>query len=393
MSWKNTSSGLLVKKIRIAFFPPGDSGWLGGVNYFKNLFFALDKKEASNIEILIFLPPGCEENVVEAYLPYVDECHFVDFVDKKRFSGFLCKAELYFLGQGKLIEYYLKYFNIDLISHSYLGSLKNILTIGWIPDFQHMHLPGMFSKKEIKNRNSRYLKLIEGSDAVFLSSFDAKKDFECFSPKNKHKARVLQFVSQPENQYFTLDDSDWLALKYKYDLPSSYFYLPNQFWQHKNHLVAFQAIKILNDQGFDIRLVCTGNLSDYRSPAYVQSLLNYISHNKLESKIKLLGIVPYNDVFSLMKFSRAVINPSLFEGWSSTVEECKSVNKRLILSDIDVHKEQAPGAVFFQRTSPSSLALAIKGNLNTVEYFDLDKRTDIFAQSYFDVVSDFFLKK
>ena len=35
------------------------------------------------------------------------------------------------------------------ISHNKLFKFKNIKTINWIPDFQHIHLPQMFSKKEI----------------------------------------------------------------------------------------------------------------------------------------------------------------------------------------------------------------------------------------------------
>ena len=76
----------------------------------------------------------------------------------------------------------------------------------------------------------------------------------------------------------------------------------------------------------------------------------------MEKNIKLLGLVDYKEVFSFIKFSMAVINPSLFEGWSSTVEECKSVSKTMILSDLSVHKEQYPGAIFFNRKSPEHLA-------------------------------------
>lgn len=57
--------------------------------------------------------------------------------------------------------------------------------------------------------------------------------------------------------------------------------------------------------------------------------------------MKLQGGVAYADVYALMRFSVRVINPSLFEGWSSAVEECKSVGKRLVLSGIPVHREQA----------------------------------------------------
>jgi glycosyltransferase involved in cell wall biosynthesis len=55
-----------------------------------------------------------------------------------------------------------------------------------------------------------------------------------------------------------------------------------------------------------------------------------------------------------------MINPSYFEGWSTTVEEGKSFSKRLILSDINVHREQSPNSLFFNPNSPEELANCIE---------------------------------
>jgi hypothetical protein len=86
--------------------------------------------------------------------------------------------------------------------------------------------------------------------------------------------------------------------------------------------------------GNDICLVCTGYMNDRRNKTYINEIKEFIQINKLHKYIRLLGLVDYEDVFALIKFSEAVINPSLFEGWSSTVEECKSVKKHMILSDL-----------------------------------------------------------
>ncbi len=45
----------------------------------------------------------------------------------------------------------------------------------------------------------------------------------------------------------------------------------------------------------------------------------------------------------LLAHAVAVINPSRFEGWSSSVEEAKALGKPLIVSDIPVHREQVAG--------------------------------------------------
>ncbi|MFM6026689.1 MAG: glycosyltransferase, partial [Dolichospermum sp.] len=50
--------------------------------------------------------------------------------------------------------------------------------------------------------------------------------------------------------------------------------------------------------------------------------------------------------------------PSLFEGWSTVIEDAKSLGKNLIASDLDVHLEQSPiNCRFFNRSSAEELAL------------------------------------
>ena len=75
---------------------------------------------------------------------------------------------------------------------------------------------------------------------------------------------------------------------------------------------------------------------------------------------RFLGLIPYKDVLSLMRSSVAVINPSLVEGWSTTVEEAKSLRVPLVLSDILVHREQAiRDAIFFDPHSAAAAAAAL----------------------------------
>jgi glycosyltransferase involved in cell wall biosynthesis len=75
-----------------------------------------------------------------------------------------------------------------------------------------------------------------------------------------------------------------------------------------------------------------------------------------------LGMVPSADLMGLMHHSIAVINPSKFEGWSTTVEEAKSMGKIIVLSDIPVHREQAPErAAFFDPEDAAQLADTLLG--------------------------------
>lgn len=375
--------------IKVGFIGSVSKEWMGGLNYFKNLLFAINSIEEKELEMFVFVGKKIDiktKRMFQEYATVIEDSIF----DRKSIKWFLSKIGQKIFKTNILLENILKKHSIQILSHAAITNLKTIKTINWIPDFQHIHLPQMFSEKEIQNRNNNFLKLIRDSDLIVLSSFDALKDMKKFVPNYEDKARVLQFVSQPNNRYFELDEHDKSLLLQKYEIKDDFFYIPNQFWKHKNHMMIFEAISELKKDGIEINIVCTGYLGDYRNKTYIDDAREFIKSNNLEDNIKLLGLVDYEDVFALIKFSKAVINPSLFEGWSSTVEECKSVGKNMILSDLDVHKEQYPNAVFFKRDSIESLKEVLKfykiENESNVE--PLEARTKKFANIYVSVCKE-----
>jgi len=168
------------------------------------------------------------------------------------------------------------------------------------------------------------------------------------------KSRVMHFV--PEMDSFNAVAS-LPALEEKYNFRSPYFYLPNQFWAHKNHSVVIEALKALRDSGVRATVIATGKTQDHRHSGHFEQLMAKVGELGLMESFRVLGVVPYGDLVSLMHHSLAVINPSLFEGWSTTVEESKAINKTILLSDIPVHREQNPAAgLFFDPVSGKELA-------------------------------------
>jgi glycosyltransferase involved in cell wall biosynthesis len=143
----------------------------------------------------------------------------------------------------------------------------------------------------------------------------------------------------------------------RYHLPERFIYLPNQFWQHKNHGLVVDAVALAKRRCPDIAVVCTGNTQDHRNPLYLGKLLSKVAALDLRDNFIILGWVEHPDIYQLMRQSLAVLQASLFEGWSTTVEEARSVGKRIILSDISIHREQdPPSATFFDPRDPNALA-------------------------------------
>ena len=118
-----------------------------------------------------------------------------------------------------------------------------------------------------------------------------------------------------------------------------------------------EALRLLKAEGVYPITVWTGQLSDYRRPGYYERIAKTLREYQLEHQVFILGLIPKVDQMQLMRRSIAVIQPSLFEGWSTVVEEARCIGKPIILSDIPVHIEQnPPDSAYFDHTSSDSLA-------------------------------------
>jgi glycosyltransferase involved in cell wall biosynthesis len=157
-----------------------------------------------------------------------------------------------------------------------------------------------------------------------------------------------------------LSDIDARSVADTYGLPERYFYLPNQFWRHKNHALVLQALSLLRQRGLPVVVAASGKQSDPRDPTHFPRIVALIQSLRLQDDFRLLGLVPYDHLGALMQASVALLNPSTFEGWSTTVEEARTLGVPMILSDLKVHREQACGdAVYFDRNSAEALAAVL----------------------------------
>lgn len=339
--------------IRVGFILSLDNGWLGGVNYFRNLFVAIQSLSDTKIHPVIFT--GLKSNVIA--FEGIAEIVRTPILDSKSFpwlmSGFLRGI---FPRRDYLLYWILKKHCIDIVSH--IGVLWRgcpIPSIYWIPDFQHIHLPSLFTEQDVAGRNIGFTNLIHRSNAILLSSENALNDLRSFCPQYTKSVYVLHFVScLQDNRSSEISKSD---IQKRYSLSGTWFHVPNQFWEHKNHGIIIKALHLLKQQGKSLLVVATGNTNDSRNSDYFPLLMNQVSEYGLQENFRVLGILPYADVLALMRYSVAIINPSLFEGWSTSVEESKAMGKKILLSDIAVHREQNPvRGCYFDTNIPDSLA-------------------------------------
>ena len=234
-------------------------------------------------------------------------------------------------------------------------------SVGWIPDFQHACLPEFFDPREIEDRKEACRRCARWHDLVLLSSESVRRDFAEQLPEYAAKVRVLPFPSSLALADLTEPVSDF---RVRLGVPEKYLLVANQFWVHKNHDVVIRAMSELHHRGHPACVVLVGNMFDHRGGdrCVASDVLQSLSRHDLGQKVRMLGRVSQDDLVSLLRHAGAIIQPSRFEGWSTTVQDAKALGRPLICSDIPTHREQAPQARFFPDDDHHKLSEIIAEN-------------------------------
>lgn len=317
-----------------------DPNWMGGTLYLRNLAISLLRLPArERPDVQLLGAPDSIASVLAAVPSGVAPRTLADSV----FTRILRK-----LGMAPPAHS-----AIDVVYPGFGAPIAGAQIIRWIPDFQHRHLPQLFSEKEIQARDRSIGDTAGKPGIVVLSSRSAAEDFARFFPDSKATPRIWSFCSLIDTTRNILP-----GLRKKYGLPEKYLYLPNQFWAHKNHLAVLKALVQLRDEhGLTLPLVCTGAQSDSRDKTHFPSLEKFIADHGLTNQVSFLGLIDRNDQIDVLRCCAAVVQPSLFEGWSTVVEDARAVGRPIFLSDIPVHLEQQPPyASYFPPQSPAALA-------------------------------------
>lgn len=340
--------------IRVAFTMIGGKNWTGGYNYLLNLVRALSEHACGRVQPVLFFGTDVDkteaapfESVAGAVV--IRHAHFNASNKHKR----LLQALL--TGCDHAAEQAFSAQNIDVVFEpaQFYGWRFPIPVVAWIPDFQHRHLKNLFDFKAYWKREIGFRVQIASGREIMLSSNDAQHDCERFYPRTRGRTHVVRFAVPPVP---TMDAASARAVANGYGLPEKFFFLPNQFWKHKNHKCVIQALGLLKENGHEIVVAASGKQNDPRDPTHFPTLQRLIDANSLEKNFRLLGLIPHAHIPALMQSCAALINPSTFEGWSTTVEEAKAMGTPMILSSLRVHQEQSPNALFFDPGSPSQLA-------------------------------------
>lgn len=370
---------------RITLIYQYNDNWIGGTYYILNIVKSLNYlPDAEKPFVILIHDRGSSTTLIEQVrYPYINFLP-VDLslsLPQKVFNKF-SKAIIKQLGYKVKVPSNIE----NLYPVSDLIDIKDVKCFYyWLPDFQEHFYPNFFSNSEIKERIRVQRNIVNSQKPIIFSSYTALEDFDTLYPGNQNLKKVLQFASVLDESFKSENISHLLS---KFNITQPYFIVSNQFWRHKNHLVVLEAAKILKSRNINFELVFTGKEHDYRDPTYIKKLRSFVSDHNLNEITHFLGFIDRNEQLQLANHSLAIIQPSLFEGWSTVVEDAKALNHLIILSDIRLHKEQIQhNCLFFAPHDANMLAEKMIEAADGITIQKQDYRENIskFAKTFVDL--------
>lgn len=323
------------KRLKIGLLFNFQSVWMGGITYILNLiktFNYLDDEEKP--EIILYYSSALKKYISDIDYPHITFLEYpVQPVAKGYIMSFLKRKNLF---TDELIVR-------DALDAIYpvkdcpVKSRTNAKVIAWYADLQHKVYPEFFTRSTLLHRTLRLNLMLRNATDMVVSSQAVKDDFDRFFKIRKQlRFHIYHFVSINDD----FEDIDINALRLQYNLPKKYFMVSNQFHKHKNHKVVLLALAKLKKEGIYKHIAFTGRFPSATNSPYLAELHQIINDNELHDQISMLGIIPRNDQMQLMNYCQAVLQPSLFEGWSTVIEDAKSLQLPVIASNLKVNVEQ-----------------------------------------------------
>lgn len=337
--------------MRICLRPVCGTGWHGGVQYVRNAIEALSHTDA---EIWLHLLPN-DATLLHQYSDLLNLCQGILW---------LGTGEVTLRGQHHLSLIHCNSWQavadqFDLYFPVVLNTVRECpVALSWVPDFQHRYLPDFFAADEVAARDHQLRLISQDAAGVVFSSQAALSDWKRFFPDSGVSTHVLRFASCVR---FNEDPKLADLARNRFCLPHDFFVCINQFWMHKDHATLFHALAKASEGESSMHVVLTGGTEDYRNKTYFDSLMRLIDSLGIRSCVTIMGFIPRDDQLQILRSAKGVIQPSLFEGWSTAIEDARGVGLPVLASDLAVHLEQAPpGLLTFTAGDSDALADKLK---------------------------------
>lgn len=250
---------------------------------------------------------------------------------------------------------------------------KGIPTVSTILDIQHEYYPQFFVPQELAHRRKFYQDIVKKVERVVCIS-DYTRDTFCEKysfPIERTKTIYIAI----QNRFSKEDDRILDRLNIR---GQKYIVYPANFWEHKNHKLLLNAFAMYVCENKDLKLVLTGN--PLENATYYADVIKAMG---IEEYVAITGYITDEELYSILKNSKGLIYPSLFEGFGIPVVEAMHLYKLIACSNLTSLPEIGCDEIhYFNPKKPDEI-------LRGIGFLAENEMTDSIIEKYNEKLKDY----
>jgi glycosyltransferase involved in cell wall biosynthesis len=219
-------------------------------------------------------------------------------------------------------------------------------------DLQHLHLPELFGRRFRRRREIVYRTHCERATLVGAMTSWGKRDLIRHYALSEEKVAVIPWGSILW-EYPAPSEEEIARLRSTLEIDGPFLLYPAQTWAHKNHERLFEALALLRRRDrLEIPLVCPGKRNRHYRP-----LRHRARDLGIDDLLRFPGFVPPVELRAMYETARALVFPSLFEGWGLPVSEAFAAGLPVACSNVTSLPDLAgDAALLFDPREPEQIA-------------------------------------
>lgn len=232
------------------------------------------------------------------------------------------------------------------------GNTRSIVTIH---DLIFLRYPEYYHYIDRKIYTYKFRKACQNADRIIAISECTKRDIISFFHIPEENIEV---VYQGCDRQFkrTVSDREKETIRQKYQLPQRYILYLGSIESRKNLLLVAKALKYLKEP---ISVIAIGK----RTP-YADTVEEFLKKNQLESQMRLLSNVPFNELPAFYQMASTFVYPSFFEGFGIPLLEALNSGVPAIGATGSCLEEAGgPHSLYVHPENEKELAVAIERTL------------------------------
>jgi glycosyltransferase involved in cell wall biosynthesis len=228
---------------------------------------------------------------------------------------------------------------------------KDVPLVAVVHDLQHAAYPQFFTPEQIATRRRQIDEIVSRAARIVCVSDTVRESLLSTVQVAPGRVAVIHHTLFEELPAASLEAAtqllDDLHLK-----PGDFYLYPANFWPHKNHLALLEAIAAYRRHP----LVCTGWPSEHMS-----TLVERAHTLGVDDLVRFPGYVSSRDVAVLLRTCRALVYPSLFEGFGLPLLEAMALGAPIVCSQAASLPEiAADAALYFDPARTMEIVVALQ---------------------------------